>query len=573
MFVIMGGGLGGLACAHELAQAGVGSRVIVIEQEATCGGLARSGSVPHTGTQGRKDLPTEICWRIYGPRYFHLLRMMKEIPVSATLTAWDHLVPLRNFRALHPPAEAHADFVFNDDRHSIQRIAQQQGITPKDKQILLQRFLQAETSSPSRLREEASRMTWQQYIDSDQLSPTAYTWAVKALAPFLGVDCYQVSASAVLNIIQNAFWQKNPGDLKVLDGPTNDYFIDPWVAALKKQGVTFLLQTTITELIFNTEQTHITEVKTASGQVLPCQEVICSLSLPGAATLVQHTLPLHSHEQYRNIITLSQRGYQKMVGVQCYFTAVIEVPDTALYLPQSPWQLVIEPQGKVWRLTRPFAETYGNGQCQDLWSIGLDDPYTVGTSIAKPWTQCSVTELQQEIWHQILTYSSLGDTATSAKKPLRELGISRMALWPTPVVKYSPNVHTAFLRPPIEPGPIQNLYFGAAYAQVPLEMHRMETAVDAGVRAAYAVMKNQRITFTNRSLPTLSSPWWLRPLQKIDHIAWSRGWKHPNSLFQKNTLLWIVVFYAVLISVGVGLTVGLAKVASSQGKLDAVRNK
>ncbi len=59
---VLGGGVGGLTVAHELAERGF--RVTVFEPKAL-GGKARSIPVPGTGTGGRRDLPGEHGFRFF----------------------------------------------------------------------------------------------------------------------------------------------------------------------------------------------------------------------------------------------------------------------------------------------------------------------------------------------------------------------------------------------------------------------------------------------------------------------------------------------------------------------------
>ena len=75
---VLGGGVGGLSAAHELAERGFS--VSVYERQATFGGKARSMSVPGTGTGGRKDLPGEHGFRFFPGFYKHITDTMRRIP-------------------------------------------------------------------------------------------------------------------------------------------------------------------------------------------------------------------------------------------------------------------------------------------------------------------------------------------------------------------------------------------------------------------------------------------------------------------------------------------------------------
>ncbi len=76
---VLGGGVGGLTAAHELAERGFG--VTVFEPKAL-GGKARSIPVAGTGRGGRKDLPGEHGFRFFPGFYKNVPDTMRRIPVA-----------------------------------------------------------------------------------------------------------------------------------------------------------------------------------------------------------------------------------------------------------------------------------------------------------------------------------------------------------------------------------------------------------------------------------------------------------------------------------------------------------
>src|SRR3569623_1741747 len=90
---VLGGGRGGLACAHELAREG--GRVTIYEASDALGGKARSQYVPGTGTEGRQDWPGEHGFRFYPAFYRHVIASLREIHdrESPTGTVAGNLVP------------------------------------------------------------------------------------------------------------------------------------------------------------------------------------------------------------------------------------------------------------------------------------------------------------------------------------------------------------------------------------------------------------------------------------------------------------------------------------------------
>src|SRR4249919_2572421 len=87
---ILGGGVGGLSAAHELAERGFAVRVY--ERKPVLGGKARSIPVPDSGRNGRKPLPGEHGFRFFPGFYRHIPDTMSRIP-NGNRTVADHLVP------------------------------------------------------------------------------------------------------------------------------------------------------------------------------------------------------------------------------------------------------------------------------------------------------------------------------------------------------------------------------------------------------------------------------------------------------------------------------------------------
>src|SRR3954469_7881682 len=87
---VLGGGMAGLAAAHELAERGFD--VTVYERNAL-GGKARSIPVAHTAKGGRRDLPGEHGFRFFPGFYHHVPDTMRRIPFPGNPNGvWDNMV-------------------------------------------------------------------------------------------------------------------------------------------------------------------------------------------------------------------------------------------------------------------------------------------------------------------------------------------------------------------------------------------------------------------------------------------------------------------------------------------------
>src|SRR4051794_33205872 len=88
---VLGGGMAGLAAAHELIERGF--NVHVFERK-SLGGKARSIPVAGTASGGRKPLPGEHGFRFFPGFYHHVPDTMRRVPYESNQHGvWDNLVP------------------------------------------------------------------------------------------------------------------------------------------------------------------------------------------------------------------------------------------------------------------------------------------------------------------------------------------------------------------------------------------------------------------------------------------------------------------------------------------------
>ena len=254
---ILGGGVGGLTAAHELAERGFD--VVVLEARAIPGGKARSLPVPGSATGGRADLPGRArlpllpgllparaghdaadpgrrrrpsCDRLTGATRILLAQAggRNELIAGAHLPeSLDDLVVLSRFlpelmTSLGIPAEEHA--------------------------WLMERLLTLLTSCDERRYEQ-----WElrELVGVRARRATRSEAFRKFLADGLtrtlvAARAREISArTGGLILAQLLFDLTRAGGRadRVLDAPTNEAWIDPWVAHLRSLGVDLRLSTPV----------------------------------------------------------------------------------------------------------------------------------------------------------------------------------------------------------------------------------------------------------------------------------------------------------------------------------------
>lgn len=485
---IFGSGVGGLTVAHELAHCkGARYNIHIYERNNTIGGMARSGYKNRNGIM----LPTEYCWRIYGPNYDNLREILKQIPLqnNPDKTVHDNLINIHDYLI----ADQHSIFKMNnrvktllDLRHAFKNVPLRQ------KWSVLNKILYCFMISSDRLNSLDS-MTWKEYINpDDSLCHDMKKYIIDIMAPYLGAEANSVNVPSVAKTLES--FKAFNGPISVLGGPTNEAWLDHWKHYLESKGVTFHLNSEITDIIADGENVKCALL--SDGTEITSDVFFCSLPVESVAKLRSLKIP--------GIEELSQRAYQLMVGMQLYFNKKIRLPNryTAMYIPNSTWQLVIEPQGSIW--DKNYADI------KDVWSIGLCDPIRHGLLIKKPFVECSHEEIKTEVWHQIKN-SELGHYLA-----LNEVEILDYNVWDTYVFnghkletcepKFSTNKGTFFLRPDNRTK-YKNLHFATAYTKTDTDMFEMESAAESGRRAARILEKSVRVVKIDRPLAFACYQW------------------------------------------------------------------
>ena len=168
--IIMGGGIGGLTVAHELiAYTKSGYEIHVYERHDTIGGMARSS----LKKRGDVLLPTEYCWRIYGPNYNNLREILKKIPLKHDMskTVHDNLVDVSNYLIADQQSIIHMNnrpSTLFELRHVLKKVPL------KQKFQVLNKILYCFLISTKRLN-ALDKLTWSKYIIPKQI-PICLKW-------------------------------------------------------------------------------------------------------------------------------------------------------------------------------------------------------------------------------------------------------------------------------------------------------------------------------------------------------------------------------------------------------------
>lgn len=535
---VLGGGVGGLTAAHELAERGFA--VTVFECRAL-GGKARSIPVPGTGVGGRADLPGEHGFRFFPGFYHHLPDTMRRIPFPDNRNGvWDNLVPASAVRlarrdapgiqlplSLRHPAALSAD-AYHETVASMLTTALR--IPPDESTHFADRLMVFFTSSQARRFGQWENTSWQDFVGVSGRSAEYNKLVSHTLTSSLVAAKAELASARTIGAMGEQFLG-NPnltgddGPLdRVLDGPTNEAWIDPWVRHLHNLGVRFVIPATVRGL--QMRGGRVAAVRIAAGfgvERVSADYYVLAVPTDRARTLWTPEILAAAPELagmkglYTDWMNGSQFFLRRSLGLGHGHTAFVD----------SAWSLTGLTQNQFWQRRR-FPDDFGDGTVADCLSVDISDWHTPGPLYGKPAQRCTPTEIAHEVWAQVKAHLAETDT------PLHDNDLHSWTI--DPGITWHPErgvntdadpllINTAgswALRPKAH-GSIENLFLASDYVQTNIDLASMEGASEAARDAVNALLDVAGSSAERCAKFTLYRPTALEPLRRQDADRYALG--------------------------------------------------
>jgi uncharacterized protein with NAD-binding domain and iron-sulfur cluster len=522
---ILGGGVGGLTAAHELAERGF--EVVVLEARDIPGGKARSLPVPGSGAGGRTDLPAEHGFRFFPGFYQHIPDTMRRIPVGEKsvferLTGATRILLAQAGGRNEVIAGAHLPETL-DDLAVLSRFLLEVmtglGIPPHEHAWLMDRMLTLLTSCDERRFEQWELQSWWVYVKAEQRSEAFRKFLADGLTRTLvAARAREISArTGGLILAQLVFDLTRAGGRadRVLDAPTNEAWIDPWVAHLRSMGVDVRLHSPVQGL--TVRDGRIAGATTAAGTVTADFYVA---ALPVEVMRMLAGPPLRALDP--KLAALDRLVTRWMNGILFYLDRDLPlVHGHAIYI-DSEWALTSISQAQFWKgvdLAR-----YGDGRVKGILSVDVSDWQTPGRRTGKVAARCSLQEIHDEVWGQ------LADHLNDGPEPV--LDEDRVVSWfldpaiefpnPSEATNAEPlliNTAGSWADRPEATTKIPNLLLAADYVRTNTDLATMEGANEAARRAVNAILaatgRRDRCAVFEMREPAV-----LGPARALDALRW-----------------------------------------------------
>ncbi|GAB2526697.1 hydroxysqualene dehydroxylase [Nocardia heshunensis] len=538
---VLGGGVAGLTAAHELAERGF--EVTVYERRAL-GGKARSIAVPGTGKDGRPELWGEHGFRFFPGFYRHIPDTMRRIPFAGNANGvWDNLVAAAEARFARKDADSTIipmgrfgkPWATPDDfRETVgSAIATSTRMGTADATYFANRLLVFNTSCDARRYGHWDQVSWRDYVGAGERSNEFRMLLSRTLTTLL-VAAREDKASTLTigtmgeQFLGNPLEVGNDGALdRLLNGATNEAWIDPWVNRLRDLGVTFV-NAEVQGLELDGARISGARVVDSAGaaQTVTADHFVSAMPVEVARTLwTPEILALRP-----DLAGMNQLTVDWMTGIQFFLRRTSDIARGHVAYVDSPWSLTSISQGQFWNRT-PFSGL-GDGTVQDCLSVDISDWNTPGMLYGKTAKECTHDEIAREVWAQLKVH--LNDRSDLLRDDdLHSWFLDTGIAWDAEQ-KRNTNadpllINTAgswALRPESHVDTLQNLYLAGDYVRTNVDLATMEGASEAARTAVNKLLDVTGSDAARCKLFTLYRAEVLEPFRQLDIARYSAG--QPN---------------------------------------------
>jgi uncharacterized protein with NAD-binding domain and iron-sulfur cluster len=558
--VILGGGIAGMSAAHELVERGF--HVEVFERKPVAGGKARSipasgasrdrparaghrqanASRPRPAAALGAELPGEHGFRFFPGFYKHIVDTMGRIPYRSGSVAQNLVAAEQVLMAPFDRSPFALPARFPSGVHElpvaltavVDALSGRLGVPIEEGAFFATKLWQFVTSCEERRLVEYERTNWWDFIEADTRSEAYRRYFGNGVTRSLvAAKARRASTKTIGSIfMQIVFDILTPGVAadRLLNGPTNDVWINPWLRHLEARGVVYHRDAVVQAL--RCERGFIRSASIAQrggSKEVSADYFIGALPVERMAELLQPDL-LRADPSLVNLHALTEY-VEWMNGIQFYLTEDLPLVHGHVIHVDTPWALTSVSQPQFWRDV-DLAQL-GDGAVRGLLSVDISDWDVAGFN-GKQAQNCSRQEIAEETWEQLkrslnvgqpvlkdeLLHSWFLDPGIDDRDADVDPGTPRINTNQEPLlVNY---VNTWRIRPEAVTR-IPNFFLASDYVRTYTDLATMEAANEAARRAVNGVLNAARSNAPLCEIWNLHEPEVFLPFRAVDRVRYRQG--------------------------------------------------
>lgn len=521
---VLGGGVAGLTAAQELAERDF--EVAVYEARGRFGGKARS--MPGATVEGT-TLPGEHGFRFFPGFYRHLPETMERIPygdgtVADTLTAASQMLAGLTDEARTLDIDTPQSL--EELRESLQQVFGGGAVPADEAAFFVNRLLYVLTACEPRREDELESRTWWEFIEAERMSDAYQKLLGYGLTQNLVAMRPQVSSARTigrvyLQIFRGLFDPSMAAD-RVLAGPTNQVWIDPWVRYLDSLEVALYPNSPVEAI--HADGRRVTGV-TVDGHDLSADYYVVALPL-GVVSRLRTPELVRTAPALEGLDGL-RTGW--MNGLQFYLREDVPTVHGHGAYYDAPWALTSVSQQQFW--SEYDLEAATDGAVEGVLSVIVSEWTEPGIVYDKPARECTREEFVEEVWAQLKAHLN-GDRTVLADDNRAEVFVDpALSFGEDGVENDDPllvnTVDSLQFRPQARTE-APNLVLAGDYVRTNTDLASMEAANEAARRAVNAVLDREGIRAEDCEVWPLEEPAVLRPAKRLDRTRYRLGLSHPG---------------------------------------------
>ena len=554
--VILGGGIAGMSAAHELIERDF--QVEVFERKAIAGGKARS--IEATGPSWdptpfdrdsrarpdapRRPLPGEHGFRFFPGFYKHIVHTMGRIPFRGGSVA-QNLVDATEVRiapfdraSFNLPARfpKGPDDLKLDVFAILATLSGQLGVSADDAFFFATKMWQFLTSCEERRLVEYERVNWWDFIEADSRSEAYRQYFGNGITRSLVAAMARRASTKTIGDIfmQIVFDILLPGVSadRLLNGPTNDVWINPWLAHLERKGVVYHRNAYVTAIRCEHGKIRSATVTMPNGaqREVTGDYFIGALPVERMAELLQPSL-LQCDPSLANLHALTEY-VEWMNGIQFYLTEDVPLAHGHVIYVDSPWALTSVSQAQFW--DNFDLTSYGDGKVRGILSVDISD-WDVDGLNGRQARHCSREEIALETWAQLKKSLNVAGAEVLRDQHLHswfldpdieDVDSDNDESTPRLITNLEPllvnYVDTWRIRPEAVTR-IPNFFLASDYVRTFTDLATMEAANEAARRAVNGVLRAARTDHEPCDVWNLHEPEVFLPLRAYDRTRYRKG--------------------------------------------------
>jgi uncharacterized protein with NAD-binding domain and iron-sulfur cluster len=449
------------------------------------------------------------------------------------------------------------------------------GIPRAEIDFFIRRLTDVATACHGRLMTQYEMTAWWDFIGAATRS-TQYQkiLAIGLTRSLVAMRAEESSTRTVGGmLLQILIYVIRPGSAtdRVLNAPTSDVWIDPWVAYLKHRGVTMHTGAEAQALTFDGTRITSATVRMADGSVTTVEAdyFVAAMPIERFLPLVTPAMTLKSP----SFSQLHQLGVEWMNGIVFYLNRDIPIANGHIILVDATWAITCISQPQFW--TGVALSDFGAGNLKGVLSVDISDWKTAGNkTTTKPAEDCTAVEIATEVWAQLKASlpqlsdadllcplddphqrswfldpdidtraaipGSAGAPPTSGLRGLKGAGTFSQSDAPDhdaePLLI---NTQGSWAHRPDAATGIPNLFLAADYVRTYTDLATMEGANEAGRRAVNALLIEARSSAAPCQVWPLEQMGLFAPFRWLDsvcytlqlpQIKWGFLWKYVAAL-------------------------------------------